>query len=107
MPGNESSPSSKGDARFALVGWTVGCVAAARRVAAWDTPSDDAREEVVFQYICERIIPGCGHQDRDKSRDELMQRVEVHLREHHDLDHHDDRISEALKTTGINFIHPA
>lgn len=60
----------------------------------------------VFEFVCERIVPGCSHTDRDESREKLMDRVAVHLREHHDLDHRDDPISETLSTTGISFIRP-
>ena len=61
----------------------------------------------MFEFICEHIVPGCSEKDRDESREKLLERVAVHLREHHDLDHRDDRISEALKETGVTFIHPA
>lgn len=60
----------------------------------------------MFEYVCDYIVPGCQHTDRDESRDKLMERVGVHLREHHDLDHKDDPISETLKTTGIAYIKP-
>lgn len=60
----------------------------------------------MYQYLCERIIPGCTFTDEDRSREQLMERVDAHLREKHDLDRHDDRIAAALKTTGITFIRP-
>ncbi len=61
----------------------------------------------MFEFICEHIFPGCTHRDKDSSEDELIHRAEIHLREHHNLDRHDDRIGEALKHTGMPFIHPA
>lgn len=61
----------------------------------------------MFEYLCERIIPGCSHEDRDKSEEELLRRVDNHLREHHNLDHPDDRVTVALRETGIQFIRPA
>ena len=53
-----------------------------------------------------RIIPGCSHEDWDANREKLLERVAIHLREHHDLDHKRDPIAEALKTTGIMPIRP-
>jgi predicted small metal-binding protein len=61
----------------------------------------------LFEYVCEHLVPGCHHKDRDESRDALLERVAIHLREHHDLDHRDTRTSEALKRTGITYIRPA
>ncbi|MGD2044215.1 MAG: DUF1059 domain-containing protein [Acidimicrobiia bacterium] len=60
----------------------------------------------MYEYVCEHIIPGCTFTEKDESREKLMERVEVHLKEKHDLDRHDDRIAQALKTTGISFIRP-
>jgi len=65
-----------------------------------------ARGSGLFEYICDRIVPGCKHTDKDESRDKLIERAAVHLREHQDLDHHDDPIAETLSTTGISFIRP-
>lgn len=61
----------------------------------------------MFEFVCERIIPGCTHKEEDENRDELMERVGTHLREQHDLDHHEASVAEALKTSGITFIRPA
>jgi predicted small metal-binding protein len=63
----------------------------------------------MFEFVCDHIIPGCTHTDRDDSKDKLLERVEIHMREHHDLDHnHDhDRIWEAVKRTGIAYFPPA
>jgi predicted small metal-binding protein len=61
----------------------------------------------VFEYICEHIIPGCGHEDRDESREDLENRANSHLKDRHGMDRDDDRIGEALKATGMEFIRPA
>lgn len=61
----------------------------------------------MFEFICDRVVPGCPHKDKAESRDELMERVAVHLREKHGLDYHDAPVAEALKTSGITFIRPA
>lgn len=61
----------------------------------------------VFRYICDHIVPGCPKVDEDESREDLMRRVGVHLRDKHDLDHREDRIGRALEETGVVFIRPA
>ena len=61
----------------------------------------------VFEFICDRVIPGCTHEDRDESREQLLERAAAHLREHHNLDHYNEPIDEVLKRTGIVFIRPA
>jgi len=60
----------------------------------------------VFEYVCDHIVPGCTHMDRDAKREKLLERVAIHLREHHDLDHTHQPIAEALKKTGIIYIRP-
>ncbi len=61
----------------------------------------------VFEFICDRVIPGCTHEDRDESREQLLERTAAHLKEHHNLDHYNEPIDEVLKRTGITFIRPA
>lgn len=61
----------------------------------------------MFEFVCDHVVPGCSHKDRDESREKLLERAAVHLREHHNLDHHDERIAQALKTTGVMPIRPA
>ena len=61
----------------------------------------------MFEFVCDRIIPGCTHEDRDESREQLLERATAHLKEHHNLDHYNGPIDEALKRTGITFIRPA
>lgn len=61
----------------------------------------------MFKYVCDNIIPGCTYEDQHASEDKLMERVAIHLREHHDLDHKDEPIAQSLKTSGITFIRPA
>ena len=61
----------------------------------------------VYKYICDHVIPGCDHTDQSQSRDELMERVEVHLSEYHKVDPRDRAIERALETAGVTFIRPA
>jgi predicted small metal-binding protein len=58
------------------------------------------KAELMFHFICDHIVPGCTHVDEDESRQELLERVANHLREHHDLDHtHDTALDDLLKRT--------
>lgn len=61
----------------------------------------------MFEFVCDRIIPGCTHVDQDKAKEQLLERAAAHLKEHHNLDHHNEPIAEGLKRTGITFIRPA
>jgi len=70
-------------------------------------PGGSELDRPLDKFICDRVIPGCTHEDRDESREQLLERAEAHLKEHHDLDHDDEPIDEVLKRTGIIFIRPA
>ena len=61
----------------------------------------------MFEYLCEHIIPGCRYVDRDESREDLESRANSHLKDRHGMDRDDDRVGEALRATGMPFIHPA
>lgn len=61
----------------------------------------------MFEFVCDHLVPGCTHKDHDTEQDRLLERAAVHLREHHDLDHRDERVGTALKKTGITFVRPA
>jgi predicted small metal-binding protein len=45
------------------------------------------------------------HEAENPDRDELLEDVAEHLRDHHDLDHRDERVADALDTNGIFLIH--
>lgn len=61
----------------------------------------------MYKYVCEHIIPGCTYDAEAETREKLMEKVDTHLREHHDLDHRDERIARALRDTGIYYIRQA
>ncbi len=60
----------------------------------------------MFEFVCEKLVPGCTHRDEAEKREELLERVAIHLREHHNLDHRDEPIAEALKSSGVVFLRP-
>jgi hypothetical protein len=58
----------------------------------------------MFEFICDHLIPGCTHEDRDEDRDKLVERALHHSEEHHPDQH--DRLAQTLRTTGVVFIRP-
>ena len=38
----------------------------------------------MFEFVCERLIPGCTAKVRGEDRDEVAARAENHMRDHHD-----------------------
>jgi predicted small metal-binding protein len=60
----------------------------------------------MWKFVCEHIVPGCTEEILDESREEVVSKAVVHLEERHALDPNDDRIAEALKTTGVIYIQP-
>lgn len=50
----------------------------------------------VFEFVCDRIIPGCTHTETDESREKAMEKAEKHLREHHQRDHQGVDLDRAI-----------
>ncbi len=61
----------------------------------------------IYDFICDRLIPGCTHEDHDKKKAQLAERAAAHMREHHGYSHVDEPIGETLERTGAIFIRPA
>lgn len=61
----------------------------------------------MYKYVCERIIPGCTYTVEAETREKLMEKVSSHLREHHDLDHRDERLAKTLRSSGIFYVRQA
>jgi predicted small metal-binding protein len=41
----------------------------------------------VFEFICDRIIPGCTHRESDDAREAVRERAPAHLHAHHGSDY--------------------
>jgi predicted small metal-binding protein len=37
----------------------------------------------VYEFLCERIIPGCKHRETGEDREDVLERALEHMREHH------------------------
>lgn len=42
---------------------------------------------IVYEFICERVIPGCTHQERGSNQEEVHERAMEHMRDHHSDDY--------------------
>jgi predicted small metal-binding protein len=38
---------------------------------------------IVYEFICERVIPGCTHKERGPNREEVHEKAMEHMRDHH------------------------
>lgn len=61
----------------------------------------------MFEFVCDHIVPGCTHKEQAESKEDLLDKVEAHLREHHDMHRHDPTVATALEAGAIKFIRPA
>lgn len=41
------------------------------------------KEQIVYEFLCERVIPGCTHRERGPNREKVHERALEHMREHH------------------------
>ncbi|MEX1091692.1 MAG: DUF1059 domain-containing protein [Acidimicrobiia bacterium] len=41
----------------------------------------------MYEFLCDRVIPGCTHKERGPNREEVHERAMEHMREHHKDDH--------------------
>jgi predicted small metal-binding protein len=55
----------------------------------------------MFEFACERIIPGCGYTERDDTKEKLHEQAMDHLRERHNMDYIDKPLQERLLSVGI------
>ncbi len=45
----------------------------------------------MFEYVCDKLIPGCEHKFEAVTEEELHDLAKHHLREHHDIEYVDDQ----------------
>jgi predicted small metal-binding protein len=45
----------------------------------------------MYEFVCDRIIPGCTHTETAATKEEAREKAEEHLREHHGQDVVDDQ----------------
>ncbi len=54
----------------------------------------------MFEFICDRVIPGCEHKETGDTAERVHEKAIAHLHEHHDLSYIDEptqaRVSRAI-----------
>ncbi|MGF1616939.1 MAG: DUF1059 domain-containing protein [Acidimicrobiia bacterium] len=55
----------------------------------------------MFEFVCERIIPGCSFIERDDTEEKLLEQATDHLRERHSMDYIDKTLEGRLLSIGI------
>jgi predicted small metal-binding protein len=55
----------------------------------------------VFEFVCDRIIPGCKDVERGDTHEKVLEQAMDHLREDHGMDYIDKPWGERVRTTGI------
>ena len=55
----------------------------------------------VFEFVCERIIPGCTFIERGDTEEKLLEQAMDHLRERHNMDYIDKPLEGRLLAIGI------
>ena len=55
----------------------------------------------MFEFACERIIPGCSFTERGDTKEKLLEQAMDHLRERHNMDYIDKPLEGRLLSVGI------
>ena len=42
--------------------------------------------ETMYEFVCDRIIPGCTHTETAETQEKAREKAEKHLRDHHQRD---------------------
>lgn len=42
-----------------------------------------------YEFVCDRIIPGCTHTETAKTKEEARQKAERHMKDHHEMEYLD------------------
>lgn len=50
----------------------------------------------MYEFLCERIIPGCTYVEKDEDRLVVQERSAEHLRDHHSTERELDQIRERV-----------
>ena len=59
----------------------------------------------MFEYVCDKLIPGCEHKSDAAKAEELHELAKHHLREHRDIEYADDESWLMISKAVIPTIH--
>lgn len=55
----------------------------------------------MYEFVCERIIPGCTVREKGDTPEALREKAIAHLHEHHDMSYIDKPLLEQIDTIAI------
>ena len=55
----------------------------------------------MFEFVCDRIIPGCADVERGDTHEKVLEQAMDHLRERHGTEYIDESWEERVRGTGI------
>ncbi|MFO7547651.1 MAG: DUF1059 domain-containing protein [Acidimicrobiia bacterium] len=50
----------------------------------------------MFEFVCDRIIPGCTHKESGDTVEEVRELARTHLHEHHGMEYLDESWEQRL-----------
>jgi predicted small metal-binding protein len=59
----------------------------------------------MFEFDCDRLIPGCDYKVQAETEEELHELAKDHLHEHHDVEYADDESWLIISRAVIPIIH--
>lgn len=55
----------------------------------------------MYEFVCDRIIPGCTHKDRGDTPEAVREKAIAHLREGHGMDYIDEELITKINQNAI------
>ena len=56
----------------------------------------------MLEYICDRVIPGCTHEERGDTPERVAEKAREHLHQHHGMDYLDGDQTQQVNTAIIS-----
>jgi predicted small metal-binding protein len=60
----------------------------------------------MFEFVCDRVIPGCTHVERGDTYEKVLEQAMDHLQGHHGMDYIDKSWEERVRSDGIMVLPP-
>ncbi|CAN5875071.1 hypothetical protein BH23ACT4_BH23ACT4_00030 [soil metagenome] len=58
----------------------------------------------MYEFVCDRVIPGCTYKERGSNREEVHERAMEHMRERHKPDHAVDETRDRVIADAMIFL---
>ena len=56
---------------------------------SFDIGPKEGTSELMYEYVCEHVIPGCTTTELAESRKAALEKAMIHLQKRHDIEHPD------------------